>query len=597
MVVLLGWSFAASAQYVAFNDQAGGSGTDNNTTLYGPAPAVTSGLLKESTAGTNLPVTVTVTSSGLTLTSSQGYPNYGTPAFIVFDGFVDFVGSPNPSVEVDLAGDFLTYTFTGLKTNAEYNFQGTAVRGDASYVDRWTLFEITGADSFTSLHSTGTLTTAKVPALGANQVAVNTGANLAGDLAWWEHIRPGVDGSFAVTSKKYMGTVPGGSSAGIKAYAMTGFRLEQGGMYSGRTNVPPPPPPSPTNLAPATINGVKTVFLVLMENHDWSTIIGNAFCPYINNTLLPMSSYCNQFYSPPGNHPSLPNYLWLVAGTNFGIRNDSPPSVNRQSTTNTLFHQLDAAGISWKAYQEDVNGITCPDADAYPYAVRHNPFVFFDSVRNNLNYCTNHVRPFTELARDLTNNTVPRFVFITPNVTNDMHDTTPGSPSSRLQGDNWLAREMPKILTSQAYSNGGALIITFDEGSSQRDGPFGTIVLSARAKGGGYNNSIYYTHSSMLRTLQNIFDVRPYLGDAAFSNDLNDLFKTIQVTSTKWLTNGFRMSFTNVIAGKTNYVQAATNLTAATWTTIKTNVATSTSLTVTNAVGPAQRFYRIVELP
>ncbi len=194
--------------------------------------------------------------------------------------------------------------------------------------------------------------------------------------------------------------------------------------------------PNPTRNA---INGIKTVFLIMMENHDWSTILGSSYCPYINNTLLPMASSSSQYFTPRSNHPSEPNYLWLVSGTNFGIQNDNPPSINHQSSTNTLFHQLDAAGISWKTYQENITGATVPDTDNGEYAVRHNPAVFFDTIRTNLQYCTNHVRPYPELARDLTNNTVPRFSFIVPNLTNIMHNTTPGSASSRLQGDNWLA--------------------------------------------------------------------------------------------------------------------------------------------------------------
>jgi len=52
------------------------------------------------------------------------------------------------------------------------------------------------------------------------------------------------------------------------------------------------------------------------------------------------------------------------------------------------------------------------------------------------------------------------------------------------------------------------------------------IVLSPSAKGGGYSNAIHYTHSSTLRTLEEIFGVSPLLGAAANSNDLADLFQT-----------------------------------------------------------------------
>src|SRR3954470_13337995 len=72
--------------------------------------------------------------------------------------------------------------------------------------------------------------------------------------------------------------------------------------------------------APANVN--RTVFVILMENHNWSSIIGSASAPYINNTLLTMGAHAEQYYNPPKIHPSEPNYIWLEAGDNFGIRND-----------------------------------------------------------------------------------------------------------------------------------------------------------------------------------------------------------------------------------------------------------------------------------
>src|SRR4051812_880364 len=507
LICLLASTWVLNAQFVAFNDIGVGPGTSSNATVYSLSAPI-SGALKNVTNGANLSVRVAVTGSGTVASTTQDNPDPGTPAYTVFSSSVDFAGSGTSGYEVAGTTAVLNYNFSGLDPAKEYNFQGTAVRGDSSYTNRWALFEINGALSFTSKHTSGTLTNGPLtPGIAASQVAVNTGWNNSGDLAWWEHIKPSADGAFTVSSKQYLGTVPGGSSAGSKAYAMSGFRFEEGGVYSGPTNVAVPI--QLTNNAPNSINGIKTVFIIMMENHDWSTILGSPNCPYINNTLLPQASYCSQYTTPPGNHPSEPNYLWLVAGTSFGIQNDNPPSVNHLSSTNNLFTQLDRAGITWKTYQEDISGTNIPEVNNGEYAVRHNPFVFFDSVRTNLSYCTSHVRPYTELGPDLSNNAVSRFNFITPNVTNDMHDLAPGGVSTRIQGDNWLAREVPKILGSQAYSNGGALFITWDEGAGTSDGPIGMIVLSGRAKGGGFISAAPRDHSSTLRTFQNIFGLRP----------------------------------------------------------------------------------------
>ena len=109
-----------------------------------------------------------------------------------------------------------------------------------------------------------------------------------------------------------------------------------------------------------TTSVIQTVFIVLMENHDWREIQDNPSATYINGQLLPQSSYTSQYFNPPGIHPSLPNYLWLEAGTNFGIRDDGLPSVHHQATSDHLATLLENAGISWKTYQEGITGTDCP---------------------------------------------------------------------------------------------------------------------------------------------------------------------------------------------------------------------------------------------
>jgi len=195
---------------------------------------------------------------------------------------------------------------------------------------------------------------------------------------------------------------------------------------------------------------------------------------------------------------------------------------------------LEAAGISWKTYQEDegsgaFDGTSCPIGnDGNYYDINHNPFVYFDDVTNNnsstATRCIQHVRPYSELLTDLVNDTVPRYNFIVPDLCHDMHENISCTQSNRvLYGDTWLSTEVPKLLASRAYANNGALFILWDEGVIG-DGPIGMIVVSPRAKGGGYQNTIHYTHSSTLRTVEEIFGVTPLLGDAANATDLSDLF-------------------------------------------------------------------------
>ena len=272
---------------------------------------------------------------------------------------------------------------------------------------------------------------------------------------------------------------------------------------------------------------IKTVFVILMENQDWASIASNPSAPYINNVLLPNAAHAEQYYNPPHLHPSEPNYLWLEAGANFGVLDDAPPAQNHQSTASHLVTLLDTAGVSWKAYQEGISGVVCPLTDVGEYAVRHDPFVYFDDVTEANNpsapYCVAHVRPYAEWETDLNAGAVARYNFITPNVCDDMHSSCAPLNDPVKQGDTWLSTEVPKILASQAYAENAALFITWDE-AENGDGPIGMIVLSPLGKGGGYSNSIHYTHSSTLRTVEEIFGVSPLLGDASQATDLADLF-------------------------------------------------------------------------
>lgn len=289
-----------------------------------------------------------------------------------------------------------------------------------------------------------------------------------------------------------------------------------------------------TVMAHASYVGMQGVtgpiFVIVMENGNWSSIKGSSKAPYINSLLTnAQASYATQYYNPPGNHPSEPNYLWMEGGTNFGIKNDNDPTVTANQIWNKdhLVKQLGVAGIDWKTYQENITGTTCPLSSSGKYAAKHNPFLYFNDVTDGFvstsPTCIAHVRPFGELTSDLANDTVARYNFITPNLCNDMHDSCSPTNNKIKQGDNWLKTVVPMIMGSAAYQNHGALIITWDEGSGS-DGPIGFIVLSPEAKGGGYSNSTHYTHGSYLRSMETIFGL-PLLNDASAQVDLSDLFQ------------------------------------------------------------------------
>jgi len=269
-------------------------------------------------------------------------------------------------------------------------------------------------------------------------------------------------------------------------------------------------------------NHIKTVFVIVLENHDWSAIQGAASAPYINQTLLAQGAHADNYMNVPGLHPSLPNYIWMEAGSTLGVTDDAAPAYHQLTTSQHLVTLLKSAGLTWKAYQEDIPGTDCPLTNVNQYAPKHLPMIYFTDVNSgvdrNSSECISHIRPYPELSRDLETDAVASYNFITPNLCNDMHDC------SVATGDAWLAREVPKILTSKPYRDGGALFVTFDE-SAGSDVPIGFIALSPLAKP-GYSNNVRYTHSSLLRSVQEIFGVTPLLGDAANATNVSNLFRS-----------------------------------------------------------------------
>ncbi len=281
------------------------------------------------------------------------------------------------------------------------------------------------------------------------------------------------------------------------------------------------------------------VFLIFLENHNWlgsGGIAGNPEAPYINKSLLPVAAVANNYFNPPGNHPSVPNYLWLEAGRNFGIHADGPPSQYHQSTHAHLSELLRDAGIPWRAYDESISGAVCPllpegsvdNIGGQVYQPRHSPQIYFDDMTDGENlhssYCIAHVRPFAELGSDLKNGSIGRYNVITPNMCDDGHDTCGGNEIAHI--DNWLRDKLPVILDSPQYKAGHVTIfITADE-AANGDGPIPFLALGAAVKH-GYRNEIRYTHSSLLRTLEEFFHVGPLLGGAANAPDLRDLFTAL----------------------------------------------------------------------
>ncbi len=336
-----------------------------------------------------------------------------------------------------------------------------------------------------------------------------------------------------------------------------------------------------------------------------NSLVNGTATAYIDGQLVNISphvAYATAYHNVlatesgtnPHIHPSEPQYLWSEAGTNFGILDDDDPYAdnppNAQTTTQHLSGLLQRTGRTWKSYQEDIDlttsngklinlplpenqwtvplaslsGVFGPgnylnaynDSTQYNYAPKHNPMVFFSDTNGGNDLSTSNplarnYAPLQQLAFDLADNRVADYNWITPDQYNEMHSGLSGGfvgltgdASNIRAGDNTVSRLVPLIMGSQAYKDGGVIILWWDESESDGEAgdnaddfahTIGEIVISnlAHANEGGlpYASPIDYSHSSDLRTMQEIFHVKatggssPYLGDAANANDLSDMFE------------------------------------------------------------------------
>src|SRR5207249_4361591 len=197
------------------------------------------------------------------------------------------------------------------------------------------------------------------------------------------------------------------------------------------------------------------VMIVLMENNSYEAIVGNSQLPYINSLVNQYGSVSTTDLS----HPSLPNYLGLTSGSIWNEPPDTTPQ-DRTYAGAQFTDELASAGISWKAYMEDLP-VPCDLTDSFSpgnYDVNHDPFMYYDSVRNNSAQC-NRVVPFPQLASDLAGGTTPSFVWVTPNLLNDMHD------GSYAQADGWTKNLFTQVMGSSWWTPGARIILTWDEGT------------------------------------------------------------------------------------------------------------------------------------
>jgi acid phosphatase len=246
--------------------------------------------------------------------------------------------------------------------------------------------------------------------------------------------------------------------------------------------------------------------LLVEENRNRDEVIGNPQMPFFNSLA---AKYGETTAWTGVWHPSLPNYLALISGSTQGQTEDATnvsfPGVE------TLGSQLTAAGISWKAYMEDMPEPAYEGAESGEYAKRHNPFAYFPGTNGP------NVVPASGYASDLAAGKLPDFIWYTPNLINDGHELSNTAVDANLKS------LLEPLLASTWYEEGGILIITWDESRTDPEpNPIPVIVIAAAAE--GKTLSATGNHYGTLATIEDLYK-RPLLGAAVGAQTLLPLLE------------------------------------------------------------------------
>lgn len=261
-----------------------------------------------------------------------------------------------------------------------------------------------------------------------------------------------------------------------------------------------------------TVPASSHVFVLVEENHSYSSVIGNSAMPYLNS-LASKYGLDTQYYA--NTHPSIGNYFMLTTGQII-TNNDSFCST---ITNDNVVRHLLTAGKTWKAYAESLPNAGYTGCSAYPYAKKHNPLAFFSDVANSSEKY--NVVPFSAFSSDLANGRLPNFSFIVPNLLDDAHD------GSLNKADAWLKHHIAPLIASPVFQKDGILIIVFDESvdtdTQHGGGHVAAVVIGPKVKR-GYKSTKLYQHQSTLKTLMLALGLTSFPGAATSAPGMTDVF-------------------------------------------------------------------------
>ncbi|HKM86878.1 MAG TPA: alkaline phosphatase family protein [Terriglobales bacterium] len=263
-----------------------------------------------------------------------------------------------------------------------------------------------------------------------------------------------------------------------------------------------------------TLPTFKHVFIVLEENHSYSSVIGKSTMPYLNS-LADTYGLATQYYA--NTHPSNGNYFMLTTG-------EISPAMNPDGavTADNVVRHLLVAGKTWIAYEENLPYAGYVKPDVGLYTRHHCPLSYLSDVIDSKSQILNLV-PFTQFATDLASGNLPDYSFITPNLCDDAHNC------SLATADAWLQKNIGPLIQSSTFQDGGLLIITFDESfdsdKTHGGGHVAWVAVSPQFSKKTYKSTTLYQHQNTLRLMMEGLGLTTYPGKAQSAANMAEFFR------------------------------------------------------------------------
>src|SRR2546427_1543975 len=265
------------------------------------------------------------------------------------------------------------------------------------------------------------------------------------------------------------------------------------------------------------------ILIILMENKNFSQIDGNPLAPYMNQLgstygLARRYSACD--------HPSLPNYMCLTGGSNYFSGSNCIPRGSCTTSAPSIVDRMEGAGRTWRSYLEDMPS-PCYHSGIGNYTYVTNPFVFYTQVAGNSTRCATHVVPANSGVKGLPDDNLvnalsstsaaSNFMWLTPNLCDNMHNC------SISRGDTYLSELVPQILDSYIFrTQKAALFITFDEGYGLYPSDYVYTIWAGPVVKTNYQSSSSYSHYSLLKTIETVWDLPPLTSDDAEASAMTE---------------------------------------------------------------------------